>query len=110
RLEAIEIAYARDLGYRVKLLAIAKASDGALEVRVHPTLIPAASPLAAVSGAFNAILVSGDAAGDQMFYGRGSGQMPTASAIWSDAIEIARRIAHRHATLAEAFPLGVPRR
>ncbi len=100
RLEAIEIAYARELGYRVKLLAIAKTTDGALEVRVHPTLIPAASPLAAVSGAFNAILVTGDAAGDQMFYGRGAGQMPTASAVWSDAIEIARRIAHQHATLS----------
>jgi homoserine dehydrogenase len=110
RLEAIEIAYARELGYRVKLLAIAKATDGALEARVHPTLIPAASPLAAVSGAFNAILVTGDAAGDQMFYGRGAGQMPTASAVWSDAIEIARRIAHSHGTLAEDFPLGGPRR
>jgi hypothetical protein len=63
-----------------------------------------------VSGAFNAILVSGDAAGDQMFYGRGAGQMPTASAVWSDAIEIARRIAHQHATLAEDFPLGGERR
>jgi homoserine dehydrogenase len=106
RLEAIEIAYARELGYRVKLLAIAKTTDGALETRVHPTLIPAASPLAAVSGAFNAILVTGDAAGDQMFYGRGAGQMPTASAVWSDAIEIARRIAYQHVTLAEDFPLG----
>jgi homoserine dehydrogenase len=110
RLEAVEIAYARELGYRVKLLAIAKTTDGALEVRVHPTLIPATSPLAAVSGAFNAILVTGDAAGDQMFYGRGAGQMPTASAVWSDAIEIARRIAHRHATLSEDFPLAGERR
>ena len=110
RLEAIEIAYARELGYRVKLLAIAKTTDGALEARVHPTLIPAASPLAAVSGAFNAILVTGDAAGDQMFYGRGAGQMPTASAVWSDAIEIARRIAHSHGTLAEDFPLAGERR
>ena len=110
RLEAIEIAYARELGYRVKLLAIAKMTDGALEARVHPTLIPAASPLAAVSGAFNAILVSGDAAGDQMFYGRGAGQMPTASAVWSDAIEIARRVAHEHGTLPEDFPLVGERR
>ncbi len=110
RLEAIEIAYARELGYRVKLLAIAKASDGALEARVHPTLIPASSPLAAVSGAFNAILVIGDAAGDQMFYGRGAGQMPTASAVWSDAIDLARRIAHQHVVLAEDFPLGGERR
>ena len=106
RLLPDEIANARELGYRIKLLAIAKARDGALEVRVHPTMIPATSPLAAVSGAFNAIFVSGDAAGDQMFYGRGAGQMPTASAVWSDAIDIARRIAHGHVAVAEDFPLG----
>ena len=110
RLDATEIAYARELGYRIKLLAIAKVSDGALEARVHPTLIPAGSPLAAVSGAFNAIFVTGDAAGDQMFYGRGAGQMPTASAVWSDAIEIARRVAHQHEALAEDFPLAGERR
>jgi homoserine dehydrogenase len=110
RLDATEIAYGRELGYRIKLLAIAKVSDGALEARVHPTLIPASSPLAAVSGAFNAIFVTGDAAGDQMFYGRGAGQMPTASAVWSDAIEIARRIAHQHEALAEDFPLAGERR
>jgi homoserine dehydrogenase len=110
RLEATEITYARELGYRLKLLAIAKVTDGTLEARVHPTLIPASTPLAAVSGAFNAIFVTGDAAGDQMFYGRGAGQMPTASAVWSDAIEIARRVAHRHAALAEDFPLGGERR
>ncbi|PYM67381.1 MAG: homoserine dehydrogenase [Candidatus Rokuibacteriota bacterium] len=106
RLVPDEIAHARELGYRIKLLAIAKAQDGALEVRVHPTMIPAASPLAAVSGVFNAIFVSGDAAGDQMFYGRGAGQMPTASAVWSDAIGIARRIAYGHLALPEDFPLG----
>ena len=72
---------------------------------MHPTMIPDASPLAAVSGVFNAIFVSGDAVGDQMFYGRGAGQMPTASAVWSDAIEIARRIAHEHVVLPEDFPL-----
>ena len=77
---------------------------------MHPTLIPAGSPLAAVSGAFNAIFVTGDAAGDQMFYGRGAGQMPTASAVWSDAIEIARRVAHQHEALAEDFPLAGERR
>ncbi len=102
---ATEIANARELGYRIKLLAIAKATDGALETRVHPTMIPATSPLAAVSGVFNAIFVTGDAAGDQMFYGRGAGQMPTASAVWSDVIEIARRIAHEHVALPEDFPL-----
>ncbi len=106
RIMPAEIAHARELGYRIKLLAIAKATDGALETRVHPTMIPAASPLAAVSGVFNAIFVSGDAVGDQMFYGRGAGQLPTASAIWSDALEIARRIAHHHVALPEDFPLA----
>jgi len=101
-----EIATARELGYQIKLLAIAKASEGALEARVHPTLIPASSPLAAVSGVFNAILVAGDAAGEQMFYGRGAGQMPTASAVWSDAIGIARRIAYGHVALPDDFPLA----
>ncbi len=110
RLEATEIATARELGYRIKLLAIAKTVDGGLETRVHPTLIPWDSPLAAVSGVFNAILVTGDATGPQMFYGRGAGQMPTASAIWSDTIEIARRIAHQHVALPEDFPLVGERR
>mgnify|MGYP001575776267 FL=1 len=89
-----DIAYATELGYRIKLLAIAKASDGRLEIRVHPTMIPASSPLAAVSGVFNAVFITGDAVGDLMFYGRGAGQMPTASAVWSDVLEIARGLAH----------------
>jgi homoserine dehydrogenase len=105
RISPEEIANARELGYRIKLLAIAKATDGALEARVHPTMIPASSPLSAVSGVFNAIFVSGDAVGDQMFYGRGAGQMPTASAVWSDVIEIARRLAHGHGALPEDLPL-----
>jgi homoserine dehydrogenase len=65
-----------------------------VEARVHPTMIPATSPLAAVSGVFNAVFITGDAVGDLMFYGRGAGQLPTASAVWSDVLEIARRIAH----------------
>jgi homoserine dehydrogenase len=99
-----DIAYARELGYRVKLLAIAKASDGGLEARVHPTMIPADSPLAAVSGVFNAVFITGHAVGDLMFYGRGAGQLPTASAVWSDALEIARRIAHGVPALALELP------
>jgi len=89
-----DVINAAELGYRIKLLAIAKASEGALEVRVHPTMIPAASPLAAVSGVFNAVFMTGDNVGNLMFYGRGAGQLPTASAVWSDALEIARRVAH----------------
>jgi homoserine dehydrogenase len=99
-----DIAYARELGYRIKLLAIAKATDGGVEARVHPTMIPADSPLAAVSGVFNAVFITGDAVGDLMFYGRGAGQLPTASAIWSDALEIARRIAHGIPALALELP------
>ena len=111
RVTAQDIDYARELGYRIKLLAIAKATApdapggaGGVEVRVHPTMIPAASPLAAVSGVFNGIFLTGDAVGDLMFYGRGAGQMPTASAVLSDVIEIARRIAHGIPSLAIELP------
>ncbi len=103
-----DIAYAGDLGYRVKLLAIAKAGDGRVEARVHPTLIPADSPLAAVSGVFNAIFVTGDAVGDLMFYGRGAGQLPTASAVWSDIVEIARAVAHGVPAVAFELPPSEP--
>jgi len=89
-----DVVNAAELGYRIKLLAIAKASDGGLEVRVHPTMIPARSPMAAVSGVFNAVFITGDNVGDLMFYGRGAGQLPTASAVWSDTLDIARRVAH----------------
>jgi homoserine dehydrogenase len=104
RITQQDIAYARELGYRIKLLAIAKATDGGIEARVHPTMIPATSPLAAVSGVFNAVFITGDAVGDLMFYGRGAGQLPTASAIWSDALEIARRVAHGNRSLALELP------
>jgi homoserine dehydrogenase len=103
-----DIANARELGYRVKLLAIAKATDGGLEARVHPTMIPADSPMAAVSGVFNAVLITGHAVGDLMFYGRGAGQLPTASAVWSDIVEIARRTAHGIPALALELPSTGP--
>ena len=89
-----DVVNASELGYRIKLLAIAKAADGALEARVHPTMIPAGSPMAAVSGVFNAVFITGDNVGNLMFYGRGAGQLPTASAVWSDTLDIARRVAH----------------
>jgi homoserine dehydrogenase len=108
RVTAQDIAYARELGYRIKLLALAKAADGGVEARVHPTMIPAASPLAAVSGVFNAVFLTGDSVGDLMFYGRGAGQLPTASAVWSDTLEIARRIAHGIPALAIELPSAGP--
>src|SRR6266852_6481546 len=108
RVTAAGIAYARELGYRIKLLAIAKAVDGGVEVRVHPTMIPATSPLAAVSGVFNGVFLTGDAVGDLMFYGRGAGQLPTASAVWSDVLEIARRIAHDIKATGLELPSAAP--
>src|SRR5215467_7252538 len=99
-----DVVNAAELGYRIKLLAIAKASDGGLEVRVHPTMIPARSPMAAVSGVFNAVFITGDNVGDLMFYGRGAGQLPTASAVWSDTVDIARRVAHHLPALDVDLP------
>ncbi len=85
-----DIVYARKLGYGLKLLAIIKTdADGAVEVRVHPTLIPQSHVLASVSGVFNAVLVRGDVVGDTLYYGRGAGGDPTASAILSDLGQIA---------------------
>jgi homoserine dehydrogenase len=90
KIDASDIEYARDLGFRIKLLAIAKQLNGELEARVHPALIPEAHLLASVGGVYNAVYVVGEAVGSLMFYGRGAGQMPTASAVVSDVAEIAR--------------------
>jgi homoserine dehydrogenase len=88
--EKQDIIYARKLGYGLKLLAIIKTdADGAVEVRVHPTLIPESNLLASVNGVFNAVLVRGDVVGDTLYYGRGAGGDPTASAVVSDLGQIA---------------------
>ncbi len=100
-----DIALAREMGFRIKLLAIAKASNGNLELRVHPTMIPESSPMAAVSGVFNAIFLRGDVVNDLMFYGRGAGQMPTASSVWADIVEIARRLAAGQAAVPQDLPV-----
>lgn len=89
-----DIAYAKELGYVIKLLAIAKDDERGIDVRVHPAFIPAKHPLASVHDVFNAIYIKGDAAGETMFYGRGAGGMPTASAVVSDIIDVARNIKH----------------
>ncbi|MBD3183263.1 homoserine dehydrogenase [Candidatus Poribacteria bacterium] len=89
-----DIQYASELGYRIKLLAIAKLVDNnKLQVRVHPTMLPERSMLASVEGVFNAIYVVGNATGSTMFYGRGAGQMPAASAVLSDIVDISKTIA-----------------
>lgn len=85
-----DIADGKELGYTLKLLAVARKADDGLDVRVHPTFIPAEHPLAAVNDVFNAVFVNGDAVGDLMFYGRGAGALPTASAVVADVIEAAR--------------------
>ncbi|MDR1728659.1 MAG: homoserine dehydrogenase [Acidobacteriota bacterium] len=100
-----DIALAREMGFRIKLLAIAKSGDGALELRVHPTMIPEDSPMAAVSGVFNAVFMNGDVVGDLMFYGRGAGQLPTASSVWADIVEIARRLASGQAAVPQDLPI-----
>lgn len=87
---AADIRAARQLGYVIKLLAIGiKHANGDIELRVHPTMIPAGHPLAGVKGSFNAIFVVGDYVDETMFYGRGAGQLPTASAIVGDIMDIA---------------------
>ena len=106
RLTRADIAYARELGYTIKLLAIAKDDDGATEARVHPTMIPTRHLLASVGDAFNAIYVNSEALGASMYYGRGAGMMPTATAVVADILEIARqRLAESR---AGAHPLGYP--
>ncbi len=91
---AQDVAYAGELGYIIKLTATAKETEAGLNVRVHPTFIPKQHPLAAVNDVFNAIYVKGDAIGEAMFYGRGAGEMPTASAVTADIIDVARDIHH----------------
>lgn len=89
-----DIEYARELGYVIKLVAVAKDSEHGIEVRVHPAFIPNSHPLAGVSDVFNAIYVKGHAVGEAMFYGRGAGGLPTASAVTADIIDVARDIKH----------------
>ncbi|WP_218711588.1 homoserine dehydrogenase [Arthrobacter sp. BF1] len=87
-----DISSAKDAGYVIKLLAIAEKLDGGVSVRVHPTLIPREHPLGAVRGAFNAVFVEAESAGELMFYGRGAGGSPTASAVMGDVVSAARRL------------------
>ena len=90
RLSATDIKYAEQLGYRIKLLGITKKTDQGIELRVHPTLVPNKRLIANVEGAMNAVMVHGDAVGTTMYYGKGAGSEPTASAVIADLIDIAR--------------------
>jgi homoserine dehydrogenase len=110
-IEPIDFEAAREFGYRIKLLAIAKtgaeeesSAAGPIEARVQPTLIPAASLLAKVDGAMNAVAVCGDAVGTTLYYGAGAGELPTASAVVGDLIEIAREL--RRGSAGRVAPLA----
>ena len=87
--EVSDIRYAHELGYTLKLVAIAKKTENMIELRVHPTLLPHDHPLSSVNGVFNAICIQGSAVGETMLYGRGAGQMPTASAVVADLVDVA---------------------
>jgi homoserine dehydrogenase len=90
KLEAEDIKYAEQLGYRIKLLGITRRTDNGIELRVHPTLIPAKRLLANVEGAMNAVLVKADAVGSTLYYGKGAGAEPTASAVIADLVDVTR--------------------
>ncbi|NOX24788.1 MAG: homoserine dehydrogenase [Deltaproteobacteria bacterium] len=93
RIEPIDIAYAKQFGCRIKLLAISKNYGDHVEARVHPTMVPEEHMLASVNGAYNAVYFNGDMAGNVMLYGRGAGGLPTGSAVVADIIDTARNIA-----------------
>ncbi|WP_027995289.1 homoserine dehydrogenase [Simplicispira psychrophila] len=90
KLAAADIKYAEQLGYRIKLLGISKRTDAGVELRVHPCLIPAKRLIANVEGAMNAVVVNGDAVGTTLYYGKGAGSEPTASAVIADLVDITR--------------------
>jgi homoserine dehydrogenase len=92
KLSAADIRYAEELGYRIKLLGITKRTQKGIELRVHPTLIPARRLIANVEGVMNAILVNGDAVGPTLYYGAGAGSFPTASAVVADLVDVTRLI------------------
>lgn len=89
-LQAVDIRYAEQLGYRIKLLGITKRREHGIELRVHPTLVPATRLIANVEGAMNAVVVHGDAVGTTLYYGKGAGSEPTASAVVADLVDVTR--------------------
>jgi len=91
-IDPMDIDFAGQFGYKIKLLAISKNMGNAIEARVHPTMIPFNNPLSSVGGSLNAITISGDAIGDMMLYGYGAGMMPTASAVVGDTVDLARNL------------------
>jgi len=105
RVTSRDIEYVHELGYEIKSLAIARKHSDGLELRVHPTMIPRTSMLAAVRGVYNGIYLVGDAVGPMMFYGRGAGSLPTASAVVSDLCDLARSLRDGASSQYESPPL-----
>jgi homoserine dehydrogenase len=90
RVSALDVGFARELGYRIKLLGLARATEAGIEARVHPCMVPEDAPLARVDGVYNAVVAEGDFVGRLMLEGRGAGAGPTASAVVADLVDIAR--------------------
>ena len=90
KVEAVDMKYAKEFNMGIKLLAIAKETNGKVELRVHPTMVPKKHPLSSIYDSFNAVFINGNAVGDIMFYGRGAGDLPTGSAVVSDIVTIVR--------------------
>ena len=109
KITAQDIAYAKTLGWVIKLIGLATNGKEGIEVRVHPMLIPQAHPIATVNGSYNAVYVRGDAVGDVMFYGRGAGEMPTASAVMGDVFSVARHtVYHSQGTTRDNVYRKIP--
>ena len=98
---ALDVRCGKEFGLTLKLLAVAKEEDGKIQARVHPAFVPDSHPLAGVSDAFNAVYVDGHACGEMMFYGRGAGDMPTASALVSDLVKAAKAKKHQLPAVGE---------
>ncbi len=94
QINSFDIEYAQEFGYCIKLLAIAKDTEKGIDARVHPTMLPKDYMLSSVDGVFNAVYINGDSVGPTMYYGQGAGQMPTASAVWSDVMELINKKAN----------------
>jgi len=109
RITPLDIELAGELGYRVKLLGITKMTGGEVELRVHPTMVPRDYMIAKVDGVFNAVHVQGDMVGDTLYYGRGAGDLPTASAVVADIAEIARGINAGSSTPAMKISANPPK-
>lgn len=106
RISPVDISFASELGFNIKLLAIGRSSNGQVDVRVHPTMIPKDHLLSHVQGAFNAVYFVGDSVGKVMMYGMGAGQMPTGSAVVADVVDLARNI--RTGAVGRVPSLGEP--